>query len=246
MTHRLLTFRLVTYNIHKGIGGVDRRYRPERIIETIAHCDPDVVFLQEVDDGVPRSRRDRQVDLIGEALGMKHRAFQRNVKLRRGHYGNAILSRFPLFDIENLDLTIKLKKRRQALLCHCRVTMNDHTRQMVLFNTHLGLAGFERNVQIRRILDCDFLKHTRADTPIIIGGDFNDARGRLGRSHLAPAGYNSATRVAKTFPAAFPIRALDYVFYRGDLELDHSFVCHTQLAKQASDHLPVVAQFGII
>jgi endonuclease/exonuclease/phosphatase family metal-dependent hydrolase len=38
--------RLVTYNIHKGIGGVDRRYRPERVIETVRHCEPDVVLLQ--------------------------------------------------------------------------------------------------------------------------------------------------------------------------------------------------------
>ena len=57
-------FRLMTYNIHKGIGGVDRRYRPDRIIETIAHCSPDIVLLQEVDDGVPRSRYHKQVDLL--------------------------------------------------------------------------------------------------------------------------------------------------------------------------------------
>ena len=47
-----------------------RRYRPGRIIETLARYDPDVVLLQEVDDGVPRSRRDRQVDLLGDALGL--------------------------------------------------------------------------------------------------------------------------------------------------------------------------------
>ena len=68
-----MRFRLLTYNIHKGIGGVDRRYRPERIVETIGHYEPDIVFLQEVDDGVPRSRRDRQVDLLAEALELPHR-----------------------------------------------------------------------------------------------------------------------------------------------------------------------------
>ena len=56
-----MQFRLVTYNIHKGIGGVDRLYRPERIVETLAHYQPDIVLLQEVDDGVPRSRHHRQV-----------------------------------------------------------------------------------------------------------------------------------------------------------------------------------------
>ena len=245
MAKQPFSFRLLTYNIHKGIGGVDRRYRPERIIETIKHCEPEIVFLQEVDDGVPRSRRDRQVDLLGDALGFKYRAFQQNVKLRQGHYGNAILSRYPLYDVQDLDLTISLKKRRRAIACHCRVTQNGHTRQLVLINTHLGLARFERNIQIRRILDCEFLEHTRPDSPIILGGDFNDAWRRLGRSHLNPNGYQSATRVAKTFPAAFPVSALDYIYYRGDLELDHSFASHTKIAKQASDHLPLVAQFDM-
>ena len=116
-----MDFRLLTYNIHKGIGGVDRRYRPERIIETIAHCEPDIVCLQEVDDGVPRSRHDRQVDLLGDALDLPHRLYQRNVSLRKGCYGNAILSRFPLSDAQDLDLSITLKKRRRAIACHCRL-----------------------------------------------------------------------------------------------------------------------------
>ena len=61
-------FRLLTYNIHKGIGGVDRRYCPERIVETIEHYAPDIALLQEVDDGVPRSEHHHQVEMM--ALGM--------------------------------------------------------------------------------------------------------------------------------------------------------------------------------
>ena len=88
--------RLVTYNIHKGIGGGDRRYRPERIIETLAHVQADIAFLQEVDEDVPRSRHDMQAELLAAELGFSHLAFQRNVTLKKGWYGNAILSRFPL------------------------------------------------------------------------------------------------------------------------------------------------------
>lgn len=77
--------------------------------------------MQEVDDGVPRSRADCQVELFADALDLKHHAFQRNVKLKHGHYGNAILSRFPLTDVHDIDLTIPLKKRRQALVAHCQL-----------------------------------------------------------------------------------------------------------------------------
>ena len=102
--------RVASYNIHKCIGGVDRRYRPERIIEVLAHYSPDVVLLQEVDDGVPRSRRERQIDLLAKTLGYDHVAFQANVTLREGVYGDGILSRFAIREAHDVDLTIPLKK----------------------------------------------------------------------------------------------------------------------------------------
>ena len=46
--------RLLSYNIHKGIGGRDRRYRLERIIAVIEHENPDLICLQEVDQNVRR------------------------------------------------------------------------------------------------------------------------------------------------------------------------------------------------
>jgi endonuclease/exonuclease/phosphatase family metal-dependent hydrolase len=237
--------RVATYNIHKGIGGVDRRYRLERIMETLAHCQADVVLLQEVDDGVPRSRHDRQVDLLGDALELKHRAYQPNVKLRRGHYGNAILSRFPLYDLRDIELSVPLKKRRQALVAHCRLPVGEHSRSLLVFNFHLGLAGYERTIQIRRFLACEVLSHAHHDTPVVAGGDFNDVWGTLGRRLLEPAGFASASLAVKTFPAFFPMRPLDRIFYRGGLTLDHSFASRTQIAQQASDHLPLVAEFVV-
>jgi len=236
-------FRLLTYNIHKGIGGVDRLYRPERVVEAIDHCQPDIVLLQEVDDGVPRSRRHRQVDLLAERLALPHCAFQRNVVLREGHYGNAILSRFPLYDIRHLELTIPQKKRRRGLAAHCRLRFEGHSHTLLVFNVHLGLAGFERTMQLRRFLTCDVLKHAHATTPVILAGDFNDVWGRLGRRMLEPAGFRPGSGKVKTFPAFMPMRPLDRIYFRGNLELDHSFASHTQVAREASDHLPMVADF---
>src|SRR6516225_456172 len=50
-----LTMRLLSYNIHKGIGGSDRRYRLERIIEVIEGENPDLICLQEVTHNIRRS-----------------------------------------------------------------------------------------------------------------------------------------------------------------------------------------------
>ncbi|MEO1981038.1 MAG: endonuclease/exonuclease/phosphatase family protein [Fuerstiella sp.] len=240
-----MQFRVVTYNIHKGIGGLDRRYRPERIVETLMRYQPDIVLLQEVDDQVPRSRCDCQVELLADALEMKHHAFQRNVKLKRGHYGNAILSRFPLTDVQHVDLTIPLKKRRRALLAHCRLKFEGHQRSVLIGNVHLGLAGFERRIQLRRLLSTEVVQHTQQRTPTIIAGDFNDVWGELGKRIMLPEGFATIGKSIRTFPAAFPVRGLDRVFYRGDLKTDHAFASRSKIARQASDHLPLVVDFQL-
>ncbi|TWU24703.1 endonuclease/exonuclease/phosphatase family protein [Bythopirellula polymerisocia] len=236
-------FRVVTYNIHKGIGGRDRRYRPERIIETLAHLEPCILFLQEVDEDVPRSRHHHQTEMLAAELGFSHLAFQRNVHLKQGWYGNAILSRFPLSDVESCDLTIPLKKRRQALLARCKLSVGDHSRSLLLANMHLGLAGPERTIQLRRLLKHPMLAHAHKDTPILVGGDFNDVWGRLGRKVLEPVSYQNAGGMHRTFPALFPMRPLDRIYYRGPLQVHHAFASRTALAREASDHLPLIVEF---
>ena len=239
-------FRLVTYNIHKGIGGVDRRYRPLRIVEALARCRPDIILLQEVDDGARRSGGHRQVELLGDALGLKHRAFQPNVKLKRGVYGNAILSRFPLVNVRNLDLTVPLKKRRRVLGARCKLHIDGHAHGLQLFNFHLGLAGMERVVQLRRFLKSELLTRIHHETPVVAAGDFNDLYGNLDRRLLKPAGFEPAVGRVKTFPAVLPLRPLDRVYYRGRLEVVRGYVSRTAVARRAADHLPIVVEMCIL
>ena len=69
--------RLLSYNIHKGIGGRDRRYRIERIIRVIEEESPDLVCLQEVDRNVRRSRHDDQPRRFAEAFQAATHLYQR-------------------------------------------------------------------------------------------------------------------------------------------------------------------------
>jgi endonuclease/exonuclease/phosphatase family metal-dependent hydrolase len=45
-----------------------------------------------------------------------------------------------------------------------------------------------------------------------------------------------------TFPAWGPLRALDAIFVRGDLDFLRLARCDTDLARRASDHRPIVAE----
>ena len=243
-----MRLRLLTYNVHKGIGGIDRRYRPERVIAVLEHYHPDLVLLQEVDDGASRSRGDRQVDLFGRALGMAHRAFFPNVRVRGGGaYGNAVLSRFPIAAAANLDLTYPGRKRRSALHAALQVPAPHGRRPRTVhaFNLHLGLSGLERKWQLARFFADHPFAGLAGHAPVVVGGDFNDVWGRLGRIYFEPAGFHVPERPARTFPAWAPVRALDAVYVRGTLRVHHLFRSHLTQARFASDHLPLYAELEL-
>jgi endonuclease/exonuclease/phosphatase family metal-dependent hydrolase len=240
-----MRLRVLSYNIHKCIGGVDRRYEPQRVAEVIHKLDPDVLMLQEVDDGVPRSNGDRQVEVLGELLGMRHRSWFPNVEVRGGgKYGNAILSRYPLIESTNIDLSIRFKKKRSVLHGVIRVRHDDVDRTIHLFNMHLGLARFERRIQLRTFLESHPFSHLHNETPVVVGGDLNDVYGRLGEL-LRPAGFRGVERRPLTFPAWGPMRALDAIFVRGSVDFLKLSRCDSELARRASDHRPLVADIRL-
>jgi endonuclease/exonuclease/phosphatase family metal-dependent hydrolase len=233
--------RVLSYNIHKCIGGVDRRYEPDRVVDVIRKLDTDVVMMQEVDAGVSRSRHDKQVDLLGDMLGMPHRVWYPNVDVRGGgQYGNAVLSRYPIIESSNVDLTLRFKKPRSVLHGVIRVRHDDVDRTVHVFNMHLGLARYERRRQLDKFLGCHPFAHLHHDTPIVVGGDLNDVYGGLG-DLLAPAGFRGIDRRPLTFPAWGPLRALDAIFVRGDVDFLRLSRCDSELARRASDHRPLIA-----
>ena len=237
-----MKLRVLSYNIHKCIGGVDRKYEPTRVAEVIAHLDADVVLMQEVDAGAGRSNGDRQVDVLGELLGMRYRTWFPNVDVRGGgQYGNAVMSRYPIIESSNIDLSVRFKKRRSALHSVLRIRQDDTDRTIHVFNMHLGLARFERRRQIQTFLDSHPFNNLHHETPVVVGGDLNDIYGRLGEL-LAPAGFRGTDQRPRTFPAWGPLRALDAIFVRGAVDYMKLSRCDSALARRASDHRPLVAE----
>ena len=85
--------RFLSYNIHKGIGGRDCRYRIKRVVAAIEEKNPDLICLQEVDRKVCRSRNHNQPKFLADYFNVSGGLFQMNVHLKTGGYGNLILSR---------------------------------------------------------------------------------------------------------------------------------------------------------
>ena len=242
-----MKLRIFSYNIHRAIG-VDRRFRPERIASIIGYYHPDIALLQEVDEGAPRSRG---LDLgreLAEVLGYAHYAIGHNVTLRKGRYGNATLSRWPIRRERNIDLTVGIRKRRGCQ--HTRIDVrpaHGRTRRLEVFNTHLGLSAREREKQLGILVRSREFRSLPFDVACVVAGDLNDWRSLLRPILVDLLGFRSATggnsrreRPIPTFPSFFPQGALDRVYFRGPMRLATVRRCRLALSRVASDHLPVI------
>ena len=240
--------RIVTYNIHRAIG-VDRRFRPERIVEILRHHDPDIALLQEVDEGAPRSKGLILGRELAEALDYPHMAIGYNVSLRKGRYGNATLSRFPIIRERNIDLTIDWRKKRG---CQHTTLDLDGRGSMQVFNLHLGLSARERERQVGILVRSPEFNCVREAGPCVVGGDFNDWRSLLKPIFTQVFRFSSASELhghggghIRTYPSFSPRGALDRVYFSRPLELIGARRCRRKLSKVASDHLPLVVDLRL-
>ncbi len=235
--------RLLTYNIHKGIGGRDRRYNLERIIEVIEGQNPDLICLQEVTHDAPRCHHDHQPRLLASYFRSLGSLFQQNIHYRRGGYGNLILTRWPIRVRHRVSLRMNQKKPRGAIL----VVVETPEGPLHLVNWHLGLAERERHWQVDHLLAHRLFRESE-HLPTLIAGDANDWRNTLAAAALREHGFEHISHPVsrfRSFPAWLPAGSLDKAFYRGSLAVRRAHVVHSARTRRASDHLPLVVDFHL-
>lgn len=227
--------RLASYNIHIGVG-MDGRFHPERVARVIREMGADVIALQEVQlgagtyDMLAHLQRDTgYAALAGPTL----------VHPTHGHYGNALLSRFPIVGHRKLDLSVERCEPRGAL--DATVDCGDGTTLRVIA-THLGLGLTERRDQIRRLLREVATDDHRGPTALL--GDLNEwfLWGRPLRWLHAHFGRPPAPA---TFPARRPVLALDRAWVKPRGCLTGIQPHRSSLARLASDHLPLIATLDL-
>jgi len=242
-----MQIRLMTWNIHRAIG-MDGKFDLERVATVIKHHQPDVLLLQEVDRGVARSRKLLLDHELGKMCGFKYSSWAQAHQLKVGSYGNAVLSHFPIKRRKHLDLTIAWKKRRNALFT--RLALPGRYKDLNIFNTHLGLSALERKLQLTRLFQTGTWRNCNEGSGLILAGDTNDWRNLLfhqvvkGQKLHAWSEHRRRQHIL-TYPASAPVGALDKFFWRGPLHNEHLHRSRLSLAKTASDHLPLLAEFDL-
>jgi endonuclease/exonuclease/phosphatase family metal-dependent hydrolase len=236
-------FRIVTYNIHKA-RGLDGRTRPDRIANVLKELNADVIALQEVVSTQNKNPEENQAEFIAEALDMGYCAGE-NRKHRGGSYGNVILSRLPIVNYKNHDISVHGRERRGVL----RADLEFDQSLLHVFNVHLGTAFLERRNQARRLLTSAILLDEQLTGMRVLLGDFNEwTRGLVSKmlsERMASADVKKHLKRKKTYPGFLPFLHLDHIYHDPPLSLHSLSIVRNRTALIASDHWPLVAEFVV-
>lgn len=214
--------RVLSYNIHKGFGPGSRNFTLHKIRVALQRVDADVVFLQEVvgrHDAHAARITDWPIAGQLEVIADKrwpHQAYGRNAVYEAGHHGNAILSRFPILEWSNHDISQHQMESRGVLACTLDYRVGDGN--LRCFCAHLGLLRRWRTRQTDDL--CRIVaQQSREEDALIIAGDFNDWRDHLSMPLQQRLGVREALRAVgcngrRTYPGAMPLFAIDRIYYR--------------------------------
>jgi endonuclease/exonuclease/phosphatase family metal-dependent hydrolase len=224
-----LKLKLATYNIHACIGR-DGRYDPARTVEVLQELNADVLALQEVEHHDIEGSD--LLEYLAGKTGLAAVAGPNRMRENR-HYGNALLSRLPILSANRVDLTLPGREARGAL----DVTLEGGPRRVQVVATHLGLRPWERRQQVRKLLK--LFDIGSADIHMLLG-DLNEWF-LWGRPLRWLHAHFKQTPHPATFPAARPFMALDRVWVHPRRRLIKLEAHASNLARVASDHLPLKA-----
>ncbi len=246
------TLKVLTYNIHKGFSVGNRRFVLHDIKDSLLKVNADIVFLQEI-QGEHNIHQDRigdwpdssQFEFLADEV-WPHHAYGKNAIYKSGHHGNAILSKYPFHDWENINVAL-IRSASRSLL-HGTIVLPESNQKLHLICVHLGLFSVEREKQLT-ILVKRIKSHIPDEEPLIIAGDFNDWRGRAEKHLCTDLNLREIFKAttgtyAKSFPAWMPALSMDRIYSRG-LEPIECHRCKGGLWKKLSDHTPLLASFEL-
>lgn len=237
--------RVATFNIHKGVTHFNTRFALHHQRNALIQLDADVVFLQEVRDAhAQHAKRFRYWPAHGQTQFLSHSvwpfyAYGQNADYPHGHHGNAILSKFPIQQVVNHDISAHPIEQRGFL--HCQITVPHWSQPLHAFCLHLGLLAQWRRKQLLTLVDYIERALPNDDSPMIIAGDFNDWSTRAGhvltsRLQMLEAFHHVNGTHARSFPAFLPILKLDRIYVRG-FDIQHAATHKPSVILNDSDHL---------
>jgi endonuclease/exonuclease/phosphatase family metal-dependent hydrolase len=231
--------RLATFNIKHGAPAESDWGDAEAVAEACAALEADVLALQEVDQGLPRSGLADLAAAAARAAGMSF-VFAPAMPIRDGRYGNALLVRG---EIER-HTVLSLKRRRWLLPRRTEpriailATVRAGGHRLSVAATHLETSRWVSKQQLPQAL----AGLQTMPEPWVLLGDLNRSADQV---HSEPLlGSMEVVTVPATFPSWGPTLRIDHIAIRGlALRADTVDAVHFP---RVSDHLALVADVEVL
>ena len=236
--------RVLVYNIHAGkdAAGADNL---ARVAALVRESGADVALLQEVDSMTQRSGRVDQLAELRRTTGF-HAVFGSTLPYQGGGYGIAVLSRHPIRAHRLIPLPNDPPQPRAGGSREPRGALHAEIETpsgvLHVLNTHIDASGddrWRRQEATRLVAVADSLRATGAR--VLVGGDMNSTPESAVQQIVRGAALNDAWAICGggqdlTYPAATPVKRIDYLYLTGTMRCSEARVIDTQ----ASDHRPVI------
>lgn len=232
--------RILSYNIHKGRAFLSRRKTWQDLLTLLKGSKPDLIFLQEF---LREAEAEHFLETLADEI-WPHHSFGKNAMLGDYHYGNAILSKYPLLESHNTDISNSALERRGMLYAQIQP---ERGHRIHLCCCHLDLTSRGREQQIEK-MSRTLVPLIPAMEPLLLVGDFNDWQENLhpiieDTFQVKDSFVTLTGKLLPSAPSLFPIFSLDRVYYRSLEPVRGEYLKNTPWHLR-SDHLPLVVDFS--
>ncbi|MEO8174662.1 MAG: endonuclease/exonuclease/phosphatase family protein [Sediminibacterium sp.] len=234
------TLKVLTYNVHHCNPPGKNIIDVAAIANAIKQSNASIVALQEIDVNTTRSGKElNEAEAIAKECGM-YFCFGKALDYAGGGYGIAILSKYPVSEVENMLLSKEADpKTEQRALLTARLTIGKN-KYIRFACTHLDVASeANRVLQVNQIIR----KAVNDSIPFVIGGDFNCKTNTAPLNVFDNAFHRSCSTCEATFPQDVPVDTIDFIAFEKRAEKKLQTIKHLVIKETyASDHRPVYAE----
>lgn len=209
----------------------------------ISRHHPDIVFLQEVDNGTKRSLRQDQTKLLAEKTGLLNYYFVKGISENGGEFGDAIITRFPITEKRGLllpKIPVEGRYVEQRVLNIVTLKLPSGA-NICAACSHFALTQENRILQANKVIE----ELSSVHLPIIFAADLNAHPGSPTLTILESEFMRTCQTNCLTFPVPVPKTEIDFIMYKSSTRINviSSKVCLNEI--YASDHFPVIARIEI-
>ncbi|MFC7229380.1 endonuclease/exonuclease/phosphatase family protein [Salinirubellus salinus] len=198
--------RVAAYNLHQWVDA-DGQYNLRAVTRLLRGQDAGVVGLQETEGARVTAGHVHGVRWLAEALGYH---WHPGPDTATGGYGVALLSAWPLSDVD----VVELPRTDSAVRVAMRATVEHPDGAFPVVSAHLETAGDVRLAQAERVAEL-----VADETRAVVLGDFNatpdEAPVATMTDTLTDAWAAAGDGPGDTYSANDPYQRIDYVFVRG-------------------------------